>query len=470
MEKNKILNMILKRKKIVYFILIILSFIPEFLAFSPVILSYDGPSEIYNEITTQHPILYTILMKAFYFLGRYVFHSASIGMMLFSIMQISIMAFVFANTVEFVRVNSKKKYFHIIVLLLFMIFPYNKIFPLITTKDVLFGGSFLLFIINLCEYLRREKNTTRDSAILIITSLFMLLFRNNAIYALLMVLPFTVIILRKKRSLLLKLIIDLSISIILYYIISNIFLLLLKPRIAPESEKFSVISQAIARISTEKYEELSESDKTKISYYFEDINHLVKKYNPILADNTKALIVDSRVKDNKLEFLKFSLGLMSKYPKTTLESFFSNMRGYWDVFDNTFCTLHQDESGNEEFGVLEIYIKPTGNDSSIFVKEFNMFNPLKELYKYLFCQNNYRKIPILYIAFQPALYFYLTIGYIIMSIYKKSKSNMIVGILMLMYFITCFLGPCAIIRYVYCIIISVPVMFCTLIGTKTIES
>ena len=76
----------------------------------------------------------------------------------------------------------------------------------------------------------------------------------------------------------------------------------------------------------------------------------------------------------------------------------------------------------------------------------------------MFCENNYEKIPIISVIFQPSLYFYVTIAYLLFGIYRRQKEIIITGLYLFMYFGTCLLGPCAIVRYIYCIIVMTPIM------------
>ena len=82
------------------------------------------------------------------------------------------------------------------------------------------------------------------------------------------------------------------------------------------------------------------------------------------------------------------------------------------------------------------------------------------------CNNYYRKILGLYIVFQPAFYLYLLIGYILYCTYTKDKKSLIIGIFLFIYYLTCFLGPCAIVRYMYNVIVVTPIMIGYLIKRK----
>ncbi|MBR0329480.1 MAG: hypothetical protein IIX05_08020, partial [Selenomonadaceae bacterium] len=54
-----------------------------------------------------------------------------------------------------------------------------------------------------------------------------------------------------------------------------------------DREKLSVMTQAIARVTKQKMQELTEEEKSKIEYYFGDINKLAQVYEENLSDRTK---------------------------------------------------------------------------------------------------------------------------------------------------------------------------------------
>ena len=59
---------------------------------------------------------------------------------------------------------------------------------------------------------------------------------------------------------------------------------------------------------------------------------------------------------------------------------------------------------------------------------------------------------------QPGIYLYIIIAYLLLGIYKRKKEIIITGSFMMLYMLTCFLGPCALVRYMYVIIVSTPIM------------
>ncbi len=109
------------------------------------------------------------------------------------------MAGVFAYTVNFVWKETDNKVITTLVLIFYAIFPFNQLFPLMTTKDTMFAGFTLFFVVQLYQF-PREKFRIKEYIILSIFAVFMLLFRNNAVYALVVALPIMMIFLRNNKK------------------------------------------------------------------------------------------------------------------------------------------------------------------------------------------------------------------------------------------------------------------------------
>ena len=59
-------------------------------------------------------------------------------MFLFSLFQMTFMAFLFSNTVVFIEEQTNKKWIRNISILFYTLFPYNQLFAVTATKDVIF--------------------------------------------------------------------------------------------------------------------------------------------------------------------------------------------------------------------------------------------------------------------------------------------------------------------------------------------
>lgn len=446
---------------IMYFLIIILCWMPAFLAFCPAILNYDGPSQIIayivasERMTTQQPIISTLMMVSFFEFGIKVLGSSTLGMMCFSLFQMCFMAGVFAYTVNFVWKETDNKVITTLVLIFYAIFPYNQLFPLMTTKDTMFAGFTLFFVVQLYQF-PREKFGIKEYVLLSIFAVFMLLFRNNAAYALVVALPIMMIFLRDNKKKMFDIAIVFVIIFIVYQLCFEGLIIATDSVMQSDREKLSVISQAIARVSKQKKDELTEDEIDEINYYFEDIDRLIEVYDTNISDDTKRAIVIKKYEENPKGFYKLFVSMVKKYPIICIDSFLDTIRGYWYIFDNSFNQIFHEESP-ETKGCLELtfYVVTDGTRENL-VRDLNELPVLRKFYRSMFCQNNYTKIPVLYIVFQPAIYFYIALACLLYAIYKKDKNLVLPTIYLFLYFLTCFLGPGAIIRYMYANIVATP--------------
>ena len=448
----------------ILFLFIFVCWLPTFIAFFPGIFNYDGPSQIVsffrNDVSSHHPIIHTLLLSFLYGIGSCLFKYPSQGAVVYTLFQMFTMALIFSYATKFIYNSTKNIKLTIATLLFFSIFPTNVLLPLMTSKDVIFAGLVLLYIVNWFKIMENEAPAKKDYFYLIIINILMLLFRNNAIYSFIFSFPFWFILIKGKKRY--KLTLLFSLCVILFYICSNILMISTNARKGSEKEKLSIITQAIGRISKYESDSLTDYDIEKINFYFNSIEDLSNAYIPYLSDKTKDLLDCDKVSANKKDFYIFSFSLMKKYPSTSIKSFLLTCNGYWNIFDDTFCSISNAEFPRAK-GYFEITFYKIQNDEYVIP---NYLPAIKEFYISMFCENNYRFIPIINVLFQPALYLYILLGYVIYMVYTKNVKNLLPVIFLLMYFISCLFGPCAIVRYIYAIIVCIPVLISRLIPSR----
>ena len=467
-EKNEKLE---KYKMLIYFAIIILCWIPTLLAFYPCIVSYDGGFQIMDyvferKINLGHPIITTFLYSFFYSFGVSYLNSPIIGMFLFSIFQMTLMALIFSYAVKFIEDETGKKALRNISIFIYGIFPYNQLFSIITTKDVLFAGFTLLFIICLYKMLK-YKYKIQDYIVFIGISVMMLTFRANAVYAFLVLIPIAILIFINNKKQLGKFLVITVISIIMCQCFNNLMLNLVNEKSEGNDIWMLIFSQATGKIVNERKNELSDYDKEKISYYFGNYEEIGKRYIPYIGDPAFKLAEKNVINANKKEFLNFMIQLIKKYPRELIDSYLNTVRGYWYVLDDSFGKIRI-RKYKDKMGILELYCLPVGIDE-YKIQEKSKIPMLKTWYLNMFCQNQILKIPVLRILFQPATYFYILFAYVLYALYKKFKVRLLIGIYLFLYFLTCFTAPCAIIRYIYAIIVSVPVICCFVVKNNEIK-
>lgn len=89
------------------FLCIIIAWIPIFLAFYPGIFSYDSSVQLNeflnNQLSNNNPIIHTLIVGWFIKLGNTLFHSYSIGVVLYTAFQMIISALVFSYIVSYLN-------------------------------------------------------------------------------------------------------------------------------------------------------------------------------------------------------------------------------------------------------------------------------------------------------------------------------------------------------------------------------
>lgn len=446
----------IKNKLLIYFLIIIVCWIPTLLAFYPTILNYDAPQQIVmftkNEMTADNPILSTILIGGFYTVG-FLLHNTSFGMFLYSIVQMSIMAIIFAYVVNFIEKKTHKKWIRNVSIIFYAFFPYNQLFPLMTTKDTLFAGLVLFFVVLLFEAME-EKSTLINYIYVVIIGVLMLLFRNNAVYAFVVIVPFLFLVFFKNKGLLKKMLILFFLIIAFYQVSYNVLIKLTNAKQISKRATTSVFSQAIGKLCREKKDELTDEEKELIDYYFEDYELIAKKYRSNISDPANKLISYKNIENDKGKFAKFMMDLGKKYPMVFVDSWLNTIRGYWYICDESFCSIYL----SQEKGCLELNFSKVYKDREFDIDKNSYFPDLEMFYKDLLSKNYYLEIPVLFVVFQPAFYLYVLIACLLFSLYIGDRNKLIVVWFLLLYFLTCFLGPCAIIRYIYAVVVCVPVL------------
>ena len=461
-EENhvKVWNKLKKYRALIYFCIIILCWVPILLAYYPAIVSYDGGGQIGNYVfnngkMSHHPVLITLIYVSFYKLGL-LYGDANWGMFWFSIFQMTFMASIYSYVITFAEDRTQNKIVTIISLLFYAVFPYNQLMSIITTKDVIFAGMFLLFLINF--YKAFEKNLKlKDYILLVITGTIMLLTRNNTVIILAASIPFIFCILFKDKENLKKAMIILLLTIILYKIVSVCIYANTNSTNDEGSPRLFPFAQATAKIVRESEDELTEDEKEKISYYFTNYEKLAKDYKPAIADNTANLTNSKNINKDKKEFYIFMWQLFRKYPVKFIDSGLNTIRGLWYINDTSFNTINHDKMKHIA-GALELFTNPIKLDPKYKLSIQSKIPKLRSFYNKMFCLNEYENIPILYILFQPATYFYISLAFLLYVMYKKDNTKKTIGIIIFLYAISNIVGACALVRYLYPVIVCTPLM------------
>lgn len=449
---NEKINELLFKKHVYIksFILILIAWIPIFLAFYPGIFSYDSSVQL-NEVmkgtlSNGSPILHTLLVGGCVKLGYSLLNSYNFGIAIYSVLQMILLASSFAFVINYF--NKKKSPFilKIVSLCLFMFLPTFSIMSVTTTKDVFFAAiiNFLFpFLIeistNTKEFIKSKKNIILMILLLILTCIF----RSNGYYAVLALFVFLLIGLRKYWKTILL--------IILVTIGSYKSYLFGVNKILKTAPGISTAQNAILCIPIQQFGRLYTSNIKLTSYEKSMLDELLTKkgaynlYESHKSDSIAWYFNGSKIYQNKVEYLKLYIKLGIKHPIIYIDSFLANTMGYWYVGDMLPDT-----------GTYRTYVETrTRDDFNNTKNQIKFDSKIKWLYNIYYDiseKASFQKVPILSLLMSVSFNIVLLVMLTLICIYQKKYVNIIPLSLFYGLLFTLILGPVAILRYSFSII------------------
>ncbi len=440
---------------------IFLTFVPVFLNEWPGNFIYDAPYQIQNVVTgdlsTHHPLAHTLLMGEAYKWGERIGNVAA-GFQLYTLLQMLVLSSAMAYAVLYIYKKTKNKCIWMAALLWFILFPLHMLFSITATKDVLFAAFFLYFMIFIIRYyMDKEPFRWYSYAGMISSGILALLYRNNMKHVLLLVGIWTILYTKGKS----RKLISASVFVTMYLLAQIINNGLIQAVNAAEDsdvyrESLSVPLQCLARVACYRGHELDEMLYEEICLYIPADK--ISQYNPYISDPIKNDANEQLLKDNMGNFIKLFIKVGLEYPDEYFESIVTNTMGYWYPL----------EQGDYVSSHISLYHMLISVGEQIEKRDFW---PGGQGFSYLFWANNYRAVPILAYFCRNAVYIWMYVFYLLWCILKKRKEGHLPGIWGLVYILTCLAGPMAALRYIYCLVVMLPLIIFLVMsqGNRDIE-
>lgn len=437
-----------------YGLVIFLCWIPVFLAYYPSVFAYDAEGQLYQVIakdySTHHPLLHTLFLGAFFKLGG-ALGSYQTGMAVHSVVQMFLMAAAFAFALTRLYERGIPRWIRLVLLLFYGLFPANSILALSTTKDVLFSALVLLCTLKLYRLVCVDSPKTiradaGDWAAFVGLALFMLLFRNNAVHAFLVSVPIVYIGLRKRKWLFTA-----AAVLLLFGVCSFSLKALTHAKDGSPREMLSVPLQQIARVRVTAEEQLDPAMRQELDKYI-SAEWVFAAYNPHLADPVKNRAV---IHDDPAGLIKLWIRLGLRFPTIYVDAFLDNSLGMWYLPDTSHAEIYGigTESG---FGYLSTDNRAMPAGCEIVERSF--LPGLRAFMEQIVSDNAYQKLPFVRLLFAPAFYWWLLWFYLVAAVYHRRNREALPAVFLTCYYLTLLLSPTVIVRYLYPLMVSVPVI------------
>lgn len=338
---NKLINLFNEKPILFSLLVIILAWLIYVIAFYPAILSPDPSYQILQYfgidnkysyysilldnnmiITNHHPVMHTLLLGSCVKIGL-IFNSTNIGLFIYSIVQITILALTLSYTIFFMKKMNINIKYRIICLILYAIVPVFPFYAMSPVKDVIFGCLIILYIIMIFKYINNIEKFSFIKTILLL--ILITLSRNNGIHVIILSLPFLLFIKNKNR---LKLLL-VTLSIFAFnFSYNNVILPYFKVTPSSKREMLSIPFQQTARYVKYYDNEIKEEEK-KIIDKILTYDTLASRYDPEKSDPVKNEFNKYSTNEDLKSYFKVWYDGLLKHPRVYIEATLNNTYGYF---------------------------------------------------------------------------------------------------------------------------------------------
>lgn len=429
-----------------YVALLLLCWLPVFLAYYPGLFAYDIHMQTYQVLKgrfdTHHPLLHTLWQGLFYTLGGWL-GSYTVGMALHALCQALLVALCLAYGLQYLYKLHTPRALRIGALAFFALCPIVSILAISLTKDVLFSALFVVVCVQLHRLWCSPTLLASRRFILrlvLLSTLFCLLRNNGVITLGLGVALFLLFGRGFPRKLPF---VAVMACVVLAYGGSTAGLAwATQAKPGNLKEMLCVPMQQMARVYSLHQEDLDCTGP------IEDFLPEVADYRPTMADDVKTTANVGAA--NMTEFLSLWGRLLWQYPGDYVDAFLWNSMGLWFVDDTSNAAAYGEALEDRQGYLL------TDTKGGYQVEHTSYCPALEQLYERLFSANEYQSLPVLGALFCPALYFWGLLGVLFAALYRRQRPLLWVSFFGLGMYCSILLGPCALIRYMLPLVLLLP--------------
>lgn len=443
-----------RKLMMILWFLISLSFLPAFLALFPGTFGYDAPIQAAQyfgemELTSANPLLHTCLLGLFLSLGESILKNASLGLALFTLIQGLLVTQVLARSLLFLKKLHTP--FTVIAggFLWIVLNPTLHILTFNVTKDILFGVCFLHFFINLLETICSTDTIkpnfptgrfcfTHPCLRLLISGSIMCLMRNAAIYLAVLLAVILIFFLRQFR----ETIFSLCMIFLISRLLSLFFAQGLHIPTGNARENMSIPIQQLAAVCSASVCNTEPANIT--TQQLDTVQEILPveswdTFQQDTADPMKAFFDTEAFSKDSEKYISLYLTVGSQNPGIYIRAFRNLVLSYLDMGRSVRRGLALEETFP---GISHLTISRYG----LFPKYYSFLE--KQLQK-----KNY------FPPMQPGISIYLIVIGTGVSIERKSKKMLLCILPAALYFCGLLLGPIALLRYLFPMMLTTPLLF-----------
>ena len=452
-------------------LLLVLAWMPVYLAYYPGICAYDAPVQtgqiVDHYYFDHHPIVHTLFLQGMLWLGSHIFGSVNAGMALYTAAQMLLLAGSMSYGLLALHRRKIGTGWQLVILLLGMFFPFHWYMSVSMTKDTVFSAFFLLQLVSFTELLKEDRRSLRLGAgdlLFGIATVGMILFRNNGKYAMIVLLIFQVLTVcfgKKARKLWGRLLaVSLAAFCVGLFVLSAVF----SATHAEQGDRREMLSMPIQQMArcmvyhggigvlAEDDGTMDDADKALINDFI--LDEAYREYAPGFADPVKRHTNTYVARYRSGDFIRTYLHLLTEYPGDMINAALATNAGFLSPFDVTHAEVNQVEGRAGLSYVQTRWEEDTLNERGIY-KDSKwpwLFTQLENWAE----NNSYLQIPVLKYLFVPGSYLWLYLALAVILVIADKKRFCLPLTIVAGYYGTMLLGPTVQMRYVYPVMLALP--------------
>lgn len=435
---------------IAYMAILLLCWLPVFIAYYPGMFNYDFHTEyqqfLLGEWDARHPLLYIVITYAFYGLGR-MLGNPTLGILLVSLLRMIAFAAALSYSCTFVQ-RRAPRWAALSVTAFYAWLPVFSVMAVSSAKDTPFAAAVLTLSLLSWEALEDPKAffaQRHKTAAFVISILFTWHMRKNGV-AVLAMLPLLIAAAKGYRARMAKLC---AAGIALSALLSLGINACLHPVKQPSFQTYSLPAQQLVRAY--RVGSMTDAEKEELRSWY--VSSWGLQLLPHLADAAKGSLDPQKLEDNGSAFLDLWARVGRKNIRVYAEAFLMLNMGSWypdDVSHASVYRLHgmdkgylqTDEYDLSEHGVLKPDLLPQ----------------VRQLYERICRYNAYQKYPVITQLLCTATPLWIIL-FSCLALISQRKSRLAVaasGVIAL--WLSYQLGPCTLVRYMLPLFCLAPVL------------
>jgi len=431
-------------------ILMLLCWLPALLSIWPGVFSYDAYDEwqqiVNGAITAHHPVIHVLLLGGLVEGIHTVTGSYNAGIATYSILQMVILANIFATSIRLMRKTQKiSPIWQWFALLFFCLSPVVQMFSICATKDILFAGAQLLFFQYAFIFYQQPESIFANKKHLIglgLSAFFTMTLRNNGLYIVLVIgVMMCIRCFRKYRHSFKKFAIVCLAVLIGYGIYVAPVYGLLDVEKGGVQEMLSVPLQQMARVHRYEYDSLDQED-LKLLYEIVPQEH-IESYRPTVADFVKSGFNQKAFEEQKADFFKLWIKWGVKHPLTYVNSFLVN------TVDGWYPKAVIDGYRNDKNNYYDYRVAEPGTEVVLLPKVHDYYDAISH-------DREAQENGWSFLFLNPGWYFILFLQILLYNICHKRYDTIVPFMIPMLNFLTVLLGPMALVRYVLIFFYGLP--------------